>query len=124
MNGQIIYEICGINLLMAALIIFSFCVLEECLPYYRVRFSDGVELIADDSELFSLDPRFGELISAVSGAFSCARSLNFAGPWALVAEGSDDEKSEFLRAFADYSITLPAYHWKRNHNTPARFRTE
>lgn len=98
------------------------CMDEECLPYYRIRFADGVELLADDAELFSLDPRFMELINAVSGAFACARELVFVGPWYLAAEGSETAEAEFLENYAARRFTTPPEHWQRNHNTPARFR--
>lgn len=95
---------------------------EETLPYYRVRFSDGVELIADDLELFSWDPRFANLISAVSGAFSVARDMGFVGPWDLVAHGSEEEKAVFLATFSVLKFDLPFKHWSMHSNTPQAFR--
>ncbi len=95
---------------------------EECLPYYRVVFADGAMLLADDAELFSMDPKFAELISAVSGAFACAREIGFAGPWHLVAEGTKEQKAEFLDAMTKINLTLPFPHWEKNINTPERFK--
>lgn len=96
---------------------------EECLPYFRIGFSDGVELTADDAELFSFDPRFRELINAVSGAFACARHLYFAGPWDLVARGTEEDLAAFVAAFDAHDIGLLPTHWLSNHNTPAKYRS-
>lgn len=96
------------------------CFDEECLPYYRVRFADGVELLADDSELFGTGPAFQELINAVSGAFACARELDFIGLWALAADGSDADKALFLEKYASFDIGTPPTHWAMNAHTPAR----
>ena len=95
---------------------------EESLPYYRIRFADGVEILADDAELFSIDPRFVEMISAISGAFACARELGYVGPWHLAADGTDQEKAEFLLAYETHQIEVPPKHWASNFNTPDRFR--
>jgi hypothetical protein len=95
---------------------------EECLPYYRVRFADGVELIADDSELFSFDPKFFALVNAVSGAFSCAREMDFVGPWQLAAEGTEEQKATFMEAFAARQETTPTSHWLANFHTPPKYR--
>ena len=95
---------------------------EECLPYYRVRFADGVELIADDSELFSYDPKFFALVNAVSGAFSCARELDFTGPWHLAAEGTEEQKAAFIEAFAERQESTPTSHWFANIHTPPKYR--
>jgi hypothetical protein len=95
---------------------------EESLPYYRIRFQDGVEIIADDAELFSLDPRFNELISAVSGAFAIAREMDFVGPWHLAADGTEADKARFLEEYQSYRFEMPPAHWAHNHNTPTRFR--
>lgn len=97
---------------------------EEALPYYRVRFSDGAELMADDGEIFSHDPKFLELINAVSGAFACARELGFAGPWDLAAHGTADQKEQFLGAYNNQSPNDAFTHWDMNHNTPAQYRAK
>lgn len=96
------------------------CIDEEALPYYRVQFSDGVTVIADDAELFGFDPKFRELLNAVSGAFACARNMGFVGPWHLAAEGSEEDKAKFLEACKAFEV--PPEHWATNHNTPPKFR--
>ena len=98
------------------------CMDEECLPYYRIRFHDGVEVIADDAELFSFDMRFIELITAVSGAFAVARELDFVGPWHLASDGTDADKVKFLEEYQNFKFEVPPSHWRHNHNTPTRFR--
>lgn len=98
------------------------CMDEECLPYYRIRFQDGTEVLADDAELFSNDPRFFELVSAVSGAFAIARGMDFTGPWHLAAEGTEVHKAKFLEDYQNFKFEAPLQHWAHNHNTPARFR--
>lgn len=95
---------------------------EDALPYFRVRFTDGAELLADDSELFSLDPSLGELLAAVSGAYAIARDMGFVGPWSLAANGTDEQKAEFMEAFGNFKLTPPLPGWLANHNVPAEFR--
>lgn len=68
---------------------------EECLPYLRVKFGDGVTLLADSNELFSLDIRLGEVLKVVGGAFKVARELGYVGPWDLVAHGTDADRVKF-----------------------------
>lgn len=95
---------------------------EECLPYYRVRFADGVELLADDAELFSLNPNLGELIAAVSGAFAVARDMGYAGPWELAAKGTPEEQERFLGVYPCFHLSVPFESWGMARNTPPEFR--
>jgi hypothetical protein len=94
---------------------------EECLPYYSIRFQDGAEILADDAELFSLDARFVELIAAVSGAFAIAREMDFASPWHLAADGSDDQHAHFLASYQTRWSAVPPTHWILNANAPPRY---
>lgn len=100
------------------------CMDEEYLPYYRVRFADGVVLLAGGDELFSLDPLFHDLVNAVSGAFACARKLDFAGPWDLVDRGSEADKAAFLSAFEAQQVDVPPAHWVKNRNAPPKYLAE
>lgn len=78
---------------------------EEVLPWYRIRFADGAELLADDSELRGDSPELDELIKAVSGAFACARDLGYDSPWSLAGDGSDKEKSDFSAAYENFILS-------------------
>lgn len=91
---------------------------EDYLPYFRVEFADGGELDASEEELFSHDPRFLELLSAVSGGFVAARNLGFMGPRDLSEDGDISHKEEFLVAMKAFKVTECAQKaW-----TPAEFR--
>lgn len=90
---------------------------EECLPYYRVRFTDGVEIDAGNEEIFSSHTRFFALASAVCGGFAVARELDFVGPYHLQAEGSDDVRAMFLTRLDEFKITSCEQHFR----TPAEF---
>ncbi|MBK6616540.1 hypothetical protein [Ottowia sp.] len=93
---------------------------EESLPYYRVRFADGVELEADDAELFGKTPEFFGVLTAVSGAFAVARGMDFVGPTHLEQEATEVTKVLFENAVAAYRIDSCA----QNFNCPEEFRTK
>lgn len=91
---------------------------EDGLPYFKVRFDDGAELVVGDEELFSNDPRFFELTTAVCGPYAVARDLGCAGPFNLF-EVSDPEKLDaFVRGLANFQLTTCA----QNFNTHIEFR--
>jgi hypothetical protein len=91
---------------------------EESLPYYRVRFDDGVELEVGDEELFGRSSAFFGLLTAVSGAFAVARDLGFVGPTHLAKDGSEETIRLFEHTFAVYKIDECA----QNFNTPDEFK--
>lgn len=78
---------------------------EESLPYYRLEFEDGGEVDAFEEELFSHDPRWLDMMSAVASGFSAARNLGFTGPRNLDNDGDLNHKEEFLIAMKAFNLT-------------------
>lgn len=91
---------------------------EEALPYYCLRFSDGVELNAGDEEIFGTSTAFFDLLTVVSGAFAVARELNFAGPTHLATEAAEETKRLFIERFAAFRVDQNS----QNFNTPPEFQ--
>jgi hypothetical protein len=90
---------------------------EESLPFYRLRFDDGVELEAGDEEIFGTSSAFFDLLTAVSGAFAVARELDFIGPTHLANEATEETKRLFIERFSTYRVEQNS----QNFNTPPEF---
>jgi hypothetical protein len=93
---------------------------EEALPYFKGRFSDGVELVVGEEELFTRDPVLRELITAVCSGFAVARDMDYVGPYHLAEEGSAEEKQRFMREVLTFQVE-----WTySNFNTPPAFKQD
>lgn len=96
---------------------------EEALPYYPICFGDGCDILADTNELFSADPRFLEMVTAVSGGIAMARALGYVGPWHLADEGTPAEHAAFLSwCQSKQSITVAELFNPNAHNIPKEFK--
>lgn len=91
---------------------------EDTLPYFRVQFPDGETCEVVEEELFSHDPRYLDLLTAVMGGFVVARQIGYHGPCELEANGTQAEKDMFCEHLAEYVVkTCVQADW-----TPEEFR--
>lgn len=79
---------------------------EAALPLYRVRFDDGVSLVAFGEELHGVDGRMTALDDALCKGFAFARERNYDGPEHLLAEADDDVIMQFVRALTSGRTTV------------------
>lgn len=78
---------------------------EETLPYFRVQFPDGETTDVYDEELFSHDPRYLELLTALSSGFVVARECGFDGPHDLDCNGEAEHREYFLERVDKQVVT-------------------
>lgn len=77
---------------------------EDTLPYFRVQFPDGETCEVVEEELFSHDPRYLDLLTAVMGGFVVARQIGYDGPCDLEEHGTYAEKEMFCEHLAEYVV--------------------
>lgn len=91
---------------------------EGAMPFFNVRFADGVELVVGPEELFSHDERFFDLQSIVCGSYAVARDLGFSGPRDLMETPDSEIAREFFGGLAAFRVDEN----HQNFNTPDEYR--